>query len=108
MAFHDLFPGGMKLAYELIEREPVHRSATFFLRRNELVEHLSEVRLLALHRRSRGLEQRLWNVLDLGILLRVVESGVVIEYRIWASRRIVRRRRQLLFAVPNGCGRGVA
>ncbi len=104
MAFHDLLTGGMKFAYKLVEGEPVHRSATFLLRRDELVEDLTEVRLFALHRRRGSFEQLLWHVLDLCIRFGVIQPCVVVENRIRPSRRVVRRGREVLLAVPNGCG----
>ena len=79
MALHDLITSGMEFAYKLVEREARHRSAAFFLGRDELVEYFPEVSLLALYRRGRGFDELLRNVLDLRVLFGVIESVVVFE-----------------------------
>jgi hypothetical protein len=57
-----------------------------------------------LHRRGGSFEQLLWHVLDLCIRFGVIQLCVVVENRIRPSRRVVRRWREVLLAVPNGCG----
>jgi len=49
VTFHHLLTGGMEFAYELVEGEAVHRPATLFLHRNELLEDFTEVGLFALY-----------------------------------------------------------
>lgn len=101
MAFHDLLSRGMEFAHELVEGEPAHRSAALFLRRDELIEDLAIMSLFPLYPGRGRFDQLLWHVGDLGGLLGVVESGVLVDDRPGPRRWIVRCRRQVRVIVAN-------